>query len=473
MSNVNYSFTNQTSDGSLVFRSAVNSFGLDHITDKEISSFYTNFSSLSYLDTGLLPVDGSGLLSVRSAGPHTQIAYQHKPGMYYINWGSHEGDRNALKYYVAQPYRIVIADLLNGNILGARTFYSPVPITYPEAPLYHVNLPNINCKGYRGNGVGWICLYHNEDISNYPFNEKVAKILDRCSGTEAYNDANMNETDGPRFYSSNNKPIYTWHPNNWQSYSEDNGYEWTLDPDLWIPILVQDRDHQDKHYQNGHPLTFVDAIIGNYQAYYTDSLIPKPVNAIVRNDISISSNTIFNWFKQAYNSSSSSLQHIDPYANSSKVRVQTSIAPPVFSQEEDNEDYWNCETCGESYLDSFSPISTYNSDFICESCINEYYSWCSSMETFISNDEALYLNKSEQSVHISHSLPFVDYKYCESCSNGWHSSHPDFEKVIFVEILPEHELQHLVYVDHLCSSCFNQIMQDKSQPLSNENESPF
>ena len=100
-----------------------------------------------------------------------------------LTGGSYEGDHEARKYYVAQPYRIVVADLLNGNIYGARTYYSPMPITYPQAPLYHVNLPNINCKGYRGNSVGWICLYHNEDISAYPFNEKLVKILDRCSGT--------------------------------------------------------------------------------------------------------------------------------------------------------------------------------------------------------------------------------------------------------------------------------------------------
>ena len=61
MSNVNYSFTDQDSNGNIVFRSTVNSFGLDHVTDKDLTSFYTKFSSNAYLDTGLLPVDGSGL----------------------------------------------------------------------------------------------------------------------------------------------------------------------------------------------------------------------------------------------------------------------------------------------------------------------------------------------------------------------------------------------------------------------------
>ena len=41
MSNVNYSFTDQDSNGNIVFRSTVNSFGLDHVTDKDLTSFYT------------------------------------------------------------------------------------------------------------------------------------------------------------------------------------------------------------------------------------------------------------------------------------------------------------------------------------------------------------------------------------------------------------------------------------------------
>ena len=85
MQNVNYTFINN--EGNFVFRSNVNSFGLDHVTDKDVTSFYTNFSSSSYFDTGLLPVDGTCLLSIRKAGNHTQIAYQHAPGKYYINWG--------------------------------------------------------------------------------------------------------------------------------------------------------------------------------------------------------------------------------------------------------------------------------------------------------------------------------------------------------------------------------------------------
>ena len=363
--NVTYSFTSQDEENSstLVFRSTVHSYGLNHVTDKDISSFYNAFSSLSYFDTGLLPVDGTGMLSIRSAGPHTQIAYQHAPGMYYINWGSYEGDPSAAKIYVAQPYRIVIADIYNNNLLGARTFYSPYPITHPDAQLYHVNLPNINCRGYRGNSVGWICLYHNEDISSYPFNEKVAKIIDRCSGTESYNDQNMSETDGPRFYSSFNKPQHLWDPQFWQKYSEENGFHWTLDPDLWIPILVTDMDNQGSHDPNGEPLTFLSAILGNYQCYYTDPIIPKPVNALTRSDLNVTSDTIFNWFKQSYNKSTTSPHSSNPYTDSLKLRTENSLKTvhtitlggfDIDDQEDDEEEdnlKFECDRCGNYFYE--------------------------------------------------------------------------------------------------------------------------
>ena len=430
MKNVQYTFVEN--EGNLTFRSTVNSFGLDHVTDKDLVSFYTNFSGSAYIDTGLLPVDGSGLLSIRSAGNHTQIAYQHKPSLYYINWGAHEGDRNAIKYLVAQPYRIVIGDLLNGNIYGARTFYSPIPITYPEAPLYHVNLPNINCRGYRGNGVGWICLYHSEDVTKYPFNEKVAKLIDRCSGTEAYNDANMSETDGPRFYKDNRKPSYLYDPSEWQQYSQDHGYEWTLDPDLWIPILVQDRDNQDKHYDSGQPLTFVDAILGNYKCYYYDETIPKPVNMIARHDMTLSSSQVFDWFKQSYVSSRENQLSVDPYTSSLTVRQSQAVAPPAFLSDEDEEDgnSWYCEDCEDTFSsDDSSPNSTYGSSFICDSCF-ENYNYCENTSSYHFNEDTLYLTESSIHIYLDNAAHGVDYKYCGECDTGYYKTHSEFEEFL-------------------------------------------
>lgn len=391
---IEYLFTNkQTANNVVVFRSTVNSFGLDHVTDKDLFSFYTEFSKKAHLDTGLLPVDGTGLLSIRSALNHTQVAYQHAPGKYYINWGSFEGDVNAVKYLVAQPYRIVIIDFLDNNILGARTFYSPYPITHPNAQLYHVNLPNINCRGYRGNGVGWICLYHKEDISQYPFNERLIKALERCSGVEAYNDQNMSETDGTRFYQEfrADKP-YLYKPVKWEEKTEKDGVDWTLDEDLWIPVLVQDYDNQGSHDDEGKPLTFVDALFGNYQAYYYDKLKPKPVNAIARTDLELDYNQLLSAFKQAYMASTSTtFQRINAFDLSVKVKENIStavVAQPAFTndfEDNDEEDEIQLTTIACNFCGTEDEYDAENEEFpehffldesgiiSCESCFDEYY----------------------------------------------------------------------------------------------------
>lgn len=391
MQNVEYSFVTD-SDSKLAFESKVKSFGVNHTTRKDLVSFYTNFSDKAYFDTGLLPVDGTGMLSIRKAGNHTQIGYQYKPGMYFINWGAYERDPNAASIYVAQPYRIVIADIYNNNLLGARTFYTPIPVQHPQTPLYHVNLPNINCQGYRGNGVGWICLYHTEDISKYPFNEKIAKILERCSGVEAYNDANMSETDGPRFYHKHNKPRHVWDPTSWEKYSEQNGVEWTLDPDLWIPVLVQDLDHQEKHYPDGVPLTYADAILGNYQAYYSDPIKPKPVNKLTREELELDNDDIFNMFKTAYNSSTefgNKVVKLNPMTSSLKVREELSqvfVAPPQHAEEEDEEDgnYTSCCSCGCTINLNVSDVNIdMNGSEWCSDCSDNYLVWVDHLSTFV------------------------------------------------------------------------------------------
>lgn len=331
---------------SIVFRSKVKSFDLDHVTDKDLASFYFNFSKYAMMDTGLLPLDGTGLLAIRKAGDHTQVVYQHKPGIYYINWGSYEKDVDAKKYYLAQPYRIVIIDFLNDNLLGARTFYSPIPATHPDIPLYHVNLPNINCRTYRGNAVGWICLYHNDDWSTLPFNERLIKAIDRCSGTEAYNDSNMSETDGPRFYSSHYEEDpyygYLWDPLQWERKTSQQGYDWTLNPNIWIPVLVDGIDSQSRHNPKGQPLTLKMAIFGNYQAYYSDKYIPKPINAIERNEFSSGVKLITNWFTRAFIHAKTTYTGLDIFSDSLKVREKNINnvynIEPEHEPDQDNED---------------------------------------------------------------------------------------------------------------------------------------
>lgn len=417
MSKVNYSIVGESvNDGLISVQSTVESFGLNHVTSKDIVSFYKAFSSLAAYDTGLLPVDGSGILSIRSAGQHTQFAYQHKPGLYRINWAPTEGASNAAVYYVAQPYRIIICDIYQGNLLGARTFYTPYPITSPSQPLYHVNLPNINCKGYRGNAVGWICLYQNEDWTGLPLNEKIVRFIERCSGVETYNDGNMSETDGTRFYQENNKPDYLWDPVSWQKKSEQEGFEWTLNPDLWIQVLVTNMDHQSKHDLTGVPLTFADALIGDYNAYYHDPYPTKPINSVIRPDKEISQSEVLSYFVSAYKSSA--LHHLNDTFNSS-LKAREEKGSSVFkgssltNSVENHNDVptslcYECESqCSE---DSMVCVGDYS---VCPSCLSENYCYIESCDEYYhKEDEIIYYHNGNY-----YHLDYDTVEFCAQCSH--------------------------------------------------------
>jgi len=419
----NYSLV-KNDEGTYAIRSSVKSFNLDHVTDKNIVSFYNSFSQFASFDTGLLPLDGTGVLAIRSAGPQTQVVTQHAPGMYHINWGAHEGDKNAKTYYVAQPYRIVIGDFENGNLLGAKMFYSPHPITNPTNVLYHVNLPNINCKGYRGNAVGWICLYLKDDWSSLPFNEKVSRFIERCSGVETYNDANMSETDGARFYQKADKPQYFWDPSAWQTKSAEDGYNWTLDSELLIPVKVKGFDHQSEHDNNGIPLTLAMAMLGNYQAYYSDTNIPKMYNVISRPDLSFTDANIADMFKKAFASAPVDYTHAakdNPYdftvANREK-NGSAVLAPNLFSNNnnDDDESDWVCVCCDEQYnTDDEEPVGDSNGNDVCNSCLNDHYAFIESADKYynIEHEDIVFSEATCEYYHKGHDT--VDQ--CSTCSD--------------------------------------------------------
>jgi hypothetical protein len=414
-SNVEYSVGQY--EGSIVARSKVKSFNLDHVVDKDITSYYRHISSQALFDTGLLPLNGTGILAIRSAGRHVQIAFQHAPGVSYINWGSYEGDASAKAYNLAQPYRIWIADLIDGNLYGARMFYSPYPITSPDSQLYHLNLPNTNCRGYRGNGVGWICLYHNEDWSNLSFNTKLQKLIERCSGVEAYNDQNMSETDGPRFYQKNNKPEYLWNPQVWQQKTFDEGYEWTLNEDLWIPILVNGIDDQDRHVENGQPLTFAMALLGKYNSYYNDDIHPKLVNAFARPDVDIPVNEVFSIFKQAHAQSNSQQEHFNQMSaliESREKIATTKVAPQPIAEE----NTFYCVSCEDTYSADEHEVYHMDGEAYCEGCFQEEFVYCENTDNYLhhSSDYLVYIE--QESIYIDSSE--ADVHNCDNCgSTHW------------------------------------------------------
>jgi len=479
MTNVDYRFTS-TEEGSLVFRSTVNSFGLDSVTDKDISSFYNNFSNFAHFDTGLLPVTNTGLLTIRSAGNHMQMAFQYEPGMYRINWGKYEADASAKTYYVAQPYRIVIGDFLDGNFLGARMFYTVSPVTHPDVQLYHVNLPNINCRGYRGNGVGWICLYRNHDITSYPINEKLVYLLERCSGVEAYNDANMSETDGPRFYQShyNFDEAYSrlWDPDQWQATSEQNGYEWTLDPDLWVPVKVAGIDDQGCHDQNGINFTFKDALLGNYSAYYDDKYLPKPINALTRDDLEFDSNTVFNWFKQSYNNSSTKLEKVDNLHHTAALRVTHVKNPTIsaFSADDDDmetEPDWYCSNCENGFTENDECFYLeYEGESLCESCGSDKVVFCEHESTYLYSHKAVYCNTSDTYYP---DMDYDNYNYytCPHCSSVHVTSANTVSNAANVNIytlnpLPQYEQDYTPV--QCCNQCVLTVVQALDPSVYNQ-----
>jgi hypothetical protein len=423
---IDYSIIKNEETESVAVRSIVKSFGLDHVTDKDIVTFYSELSSYAQIDTGLLPIDGTGLLAYRQAADYSQIVIQHAPGVYRIMWGANEGDRNAKHYFLAQPYRIVIGDLYNGSLLGARMFYSPVPITSPSNELYHVNLPNINCRGYRGNGVGWVCLYHNEDWSGIPLSEKVARLMERCSGAEAYNDANMSETDGPRFYAYNGKPQHLIDPSLWESKTTEEGYAWTLEENVWLPILVKDRDQQGQHDPNGVPLTLGMALTGDYQAYYTDKVTTKPINALTRSDRSYSADKVFQLIKLAYAKAEATpekAKDVDPYTTTVTVRseyTKTSKSSNFDSDDSDDEDTFMCSCCNEYFeTDSHEIYYDHAENPLCEVCLNEYYTWINEHEAFFSTDDCVFLDHDDKYVLASDTHLYTS---CSNCDAVFHNN---------------------------------------------------
>jgi hypothetical protein len=263
--------------------------GVSQDREIDIEDFVRNISSQAMIDTGLIPVTDTGLISLRQLGKYRQITYQIGPGMNYITWGESEGQREKRTYYVASPYRIIIADLFDGDLLGARMFYSTEPITHPGQVLNHINLPNVNCRGYgKGNGVGWLCLYLRESWKSLDISSQIHAIVERAGGGEAYNDGNMSETDGARFYSDYKPNLkYVYNPALWEKKSKREGYDWVFDPENWINVKVKSADDQGCHFDEGVPYTIDMAMRGTYKAYYSDAAPLKPINALSRPDKSL------------------------------------------------------------------------------------------------------------------------------------------------------------------------------------------
>jgi hypothetical protein len=252
---------------------------LQHEAPRE--EFWQLLGAVAPSSTGILP---PGVMSIRRGGGFTQLVIETEPGVYLTCWGASEYGGHAV-YQLAMPWRYIIGVYKGPDLIGARLFYSPRRITHERQVLYHSNVPNINCKSYgTDNGVGWICLYH-QGYKATDIADMARYLTDRASGAEPYNDANMSGTDGPRFYHGMLQAAkiegreFLYDPHAWEAKTTDEGFEWALEPDLWVPVLVKSNDIQTMHEPEGIPLTLGMAMSYPSKFYYDDPHQPKLYDA--------------------------------------------------------------------------------------------------------------------------------------------------------------------------------------------------
>jgi len=403
----------------------INAGNQSKIEEVDLSDFFLSLSEVSFFETGLLPLDGSGVLSIRKSFDRMQVVFQHKPEIYRVIWGQNEGDQEAIHYDLAMPYRIVIGDFLKNEFYGARHFYSISPITNKNQILFHVNLPNLNCKGYGQThaggsvGVGWICLYHNQpSISQLDIGQKISHLLERSGGTEAYNDSNMSETDGPRFYHEcytkefceykgtynveNDEEFqsysYLWNPEDWEQKSETEGFQWTLDPSIWLPVMVEGLDSQGKHHENGEHLTIGSAMDGKYKAYYTDSEPIKSYQSFSRSDLeNPSGKDVLSNIKKAFTNTKH--KEIKPLNQNDPI---VPIAGPSFC----------CYVCKGFY--GYDHCVETDDGHVCTTCSEVEYETCASCLN-IKHFSKLYYSQYEE-VFNFHCTDCANVSYCTKCN---------------------------------------------------------
>ncbi len=199
----------------------------------------------AYSDTGLLPVSGTGLLQLRRYRNFYQFVYQVEPSTTKIFVNGSKAQLvpflnfDTSKWFeVSQPYLIIVGliqvDKKSSHLIGARHFYSPESIINLNQQLYHTNLPNTNAMFYGHSGLGWVCLYQENDPPE--FNLSLKKAIARVRGGEGYN-ANMSWIDGAALYWRYNAHPGFISPNAWQQYTKEDP-DFVLKEEHLLPISV-------------------------------------------------------------------------------------------------------------------------------------------------------------------------------------------------------------------------------------------
>lgn len=427
---------------------------------KSLYDLIKSYSDNAWIETGLLPVSGAGLLSYRAAFGHEQIIYQLPPGIYTIRWGEREHDEDAQNYSLAHPWKVIIADFNNNNFLGLRHFYSSDPITYWDQQLYAVNLPNTNTLGYNGTSVGWTCLYLNDDTRSYTLDQKIEYVIHRESGlSEPYNDNNMRNTDGTRFYENLGKPSYMYDPSEWQLKTLEEGYSWILNPELLVPLHVPETGHAEKYHSQAPCYTLRRASFEPYSAYYSDHTYVKPFNILSANGFTAEHRHI--WITPLIGASSSTTSK--PVADPKEVIS----SPFTFTFPKNLLAYtkngWNCNSCGTKYThqsSSYDVVVSYNYDSdsdtydfsykqFCTSCVDEDTIYLGDHGEYFVLSSLIYAEKTD-SWHLLN-----DVYLCNACSTAY-AYDPFYQGVrkhlIYTHIHPEiFELS----ISNGCISCID------------------
>lgn len=220
------------------------------------------------VNTELLP---PGIRLFRQVDQYTQIVLECPPAINRVCWSNSEYEgRNGQHavYLVAQPYRVIQAHYKGPIMIGARMFYRPAPLYSMDDVLYHCNLPNVNCNGYHGTAVGWVCFYGDGRLAaDWP--SRIHRLMERCSGAEGYN-GNMRNIDGKHFYTYAGAPVWRSRIGDWEKKSEKEGVDVALKDGVWLPILVTSQDSQLHHNVSGKPLTLGMAVNGVTPIAYND-----------------------------------------------------------------------------------------------------------------------------------------------------------------------------------------------------------
>lgn len=229
-------------------------------------------------DLGLLP---PGLRLFQQAGDITQVAMECPPSIARLSYNRYDpktgyGNQSIKGHaLVATPWRVILARYRGAHMIGARMFYRPSPLVPGDTVLYHTNLPNINCVGYGGTAVGWVCFYAEQPKHTWP--ERLFRLIERCSGTEGYNN-NMTGTDGPQFYQTHGGKEWQYSVSEWEK--ETNKHKGDLTFVLqdekgecpWLPVKVTNNKAQLSHSEakTAKPLTLELALSGKAPFYYDD-----------------------------------------------------------------------------------------------------------------------------------------------------------------------------------------------------------